>query len=90
MISSNRGEVPLGICERLYGIFWKTQLTHIMKAFMGCYKAGRNIYSVQNSGKNKLERFIDMLYDNLALFVQEKSYIHYPYERIKEGFPVLL
>lgn len=53
MLSSNRGEVPAAICERLLGIYWKTQLTAIMKAFMSSYKPGKNA-ARYSSGKNKL------------------------------------
>jgi hypothetical protein len=55
MNSSNRGEVPIQIAERIFGVYWKTQLTAIMKAFINHYKNnkyGANIS--QNQCKHKL------------------------------------
>lgn len=66
IISNNRGEVPLHICDRLYGIFWKTQLTAIMKSFMGCFRPAKNLGNFNNNPKNKLEKFIDGLYENAS------------------------
>lgn len=39
--STNRGQVPQQICDRLFGVYWKTQLTAIMKSFINSYKPNK-------------------------------------------------
>ena len=91
MDSSNLGEVPVYICDRLFGVFWKTQLTAIMKAFMGRYKTSKYSSNVQTSAKHKLEQFIDNLYENINSVVKEKKiYMRIPYEKMKAAFPILM
>lgn len=89
MSSSNRGEVPAHICDRLYGIFWKTQLTAIMKAFMNSYRPGKSS-PMANNAKNKLENFIDGLYESISVVVADKTYLRGPFEKIKAVFPILM
>ena len=42
MKAQNKGEVPIYISEKLLGVFWKTQLTTIMKTFFSNYKSSRS------------------------------------------------
>ena len=70
MKAQNKGEVPLHISERLMGIFWKTQLSSILKTFLFCYKPSNTTKS-----KNRLEKFMDGLYSGMTNLLKNQSYI---------------
>ena len=59
MNSASRGEVPIQIGQRLFGVYWKTQLTAIMKTFTNNYKIIKSGTNVQTNSKHKLQKFID-------------------------------
>lgn len=61
-----------------------------MKSFMVCYRPGKNLGNFNNNPKNKLEKFIDGLYENVSSVVKEKVYMRVPYEKIKAIFPILM
>ena len=51
MKAQNKGEVPLQISEKLFGVFWKTQITAIMKTFVMGYKPSRSNSAVNQKNK---------------------------------------
>lgn len=60
---NSKGEVPTQTCERLYGVYWRTQLTTIMKSFITTFKPGKSPSSTTTTPKHKLEYFLDSLYE---------------------------
>lgn len=88
MKAQNKGEVPLNISEKIFGIFWKTQLTIILKSFLTNYRP-----STSSSGakpKNRLEIFIDWLYTAVSTLAKDKKILHLFYEKVKSVFPILV
>ena len=71
MRAQSKGEIPIHIGEKLFGIYWKTQLTAILKTFLYNFKPKSNSISVQT--KHRFEGFIDDLYSGLKDIVKDKN-----------------
>ena len=87
MRAVNKGEVPIPIIDKIFGLFWKSQLNTILKAFLVEFKPSKN-YSI--NPKNVFEKFIDEMYLGVQQFIQDKSILLSPYEKIKSVFPLIL
>ena len=53
MRAVNKGEVPIPIIDKIFGLFWKSQLNTILKAFLVEFKPSKN-YSI--NPKNVFEK----------------------------------
>lgn len=87
MKAQNKGEVPLQVSERLMGVYWKSQITIILKTFFGSFKPTRS--NSASSPKNRFEIFIDELYSGLIPIIKNEAHLLTFYEKVKAVFPIL-
>lgn len=87
MRAVNKGEVPLLIIDKIFGLFWKSQLNTILKAFLSEFKPSKNFTL---NPKTVFEKFIDDMYFGVQQFIQDKSMLVLAYEKIKGVFALIL
>ena len=68
MRAVNKGEVPLPIIDKIFALYWKTQLTVIVKVFLTDFRPGRNFTL---NPKTVFEKFIDDMYEGVKRFIND-------------------